>query len=229
MIHEIVDWIKQLESRPLIVGVQGIQGSGKSTLCKRLEMELDNCVCASLDDFYLPHDALEHTHHDFRLRGRGNPGTHDVALLEECIECVREKKPLTLPVYDKSANGGRGDRSQEKRMKRDTAIFIIEGWCLGFCPHNNGDIIDDHLKRYQHIFESLHAMVVLRADLKNLRRWRRQAEETMTLDDTHSFIDRFMPAYETYLDEFISNPKHTSLTFILDDQRNPVQTIRHNS
>src|SRR4026208_2618132 len=76
------------EGRPLIVGINGAQGSGKSTLCKCLEVLLvehqQRGVTVSLDDLYLTRaERLEAAmdHHPL-FATRGVPGTHDIALGE---------------------------------------------------------------------------------------------------------------------------------------------------
>jgi D-glycerate 3-kinase len=48
------------KNKPLIVGIQGLQGSGKSTLCEQIiqSLQIDHKMTAvsfSLDDLYLPH------------------------------------------------------------------------------------------------------------------------------------------------------------------------------
>ena len=70
---------------PLIVGINGAQGSGKTTLCKFLEVLLvehnQTGVTLSLDDLYLSRAerarAAAEIHPLFATRGV--PGTHDVA------------------------------------------------------------------------------------------------------------------------------------------------------
>ena len=196
MIRKAADWIDRLRGeRPLVIGVQGLQGSGKTTLCAQLETTVQGCVSVSLDDFYLPDDAIDQTHDDPRLRGRGNPGTHDLRLLHDCVDRVKRRRPVSFPVYDKNANGGRGDRSRETRHAEEVDVLILEGWCLGFRPCHNGDLVDAHLKAYQPIFDAFDAMIILEADLANLRPWRTQAEATMTFDETRAFIDRFIPTF----------------------------------
>lgn len=50
------------DSRPFFVGINGVQGAGKTTLVRNLEKELNNkghktLVC-SIDDFYKTHEDL---------------------------------------------------------------------------------------------------------------------------------------------------------------------------
>lgn len=69
--------------RPFVIGLNGIQGAGKTTLVKALSQALENTgvhtlVC-SIDDFYLNHNdlvALARKHPDNALvQHRGEPGT----------------------------------------------------------------------------------------------------------------------------------------------------------
>lgn len=191
-------------SRCLVVGVQGLQGSGKSTLCAALERTLPGCVALSLDDFYLPDAALDRAHPDPRLRGRGNPGTHDVALLRRCVDLLREGRDarVRLPVYDKCAHDGRGDRSTTERTidASATRLVLLEGWCVGFRARGwGGDAVDRHLRAYAPLFDSLDGLVVLRADVAWVREWRRQAEPEGGMRDVDAFVDRFLPTYDAYL------------------------------
>merc|ERR1712000_183962 len=74
--------------RPFVIGLNGIQGAGKSTLVKALCLALEEenvptLVC-SIDEFYLTRAdqvALAESHPDNALvQHRGEPGTHDPLL-----------------------------------------------------------------------------------------------------------------------------------------------------
>ena len=80
----ILDLLKEHKSanRPFVIGLNGIQGAGKTTLVKALSSTLEEngvptLVC-SIDDFYLNHDdlvALGKQHPDNALvQHRGEPG-----------------------------------------------------------------------------------------------------------------------------------------------------------
>ncbi|KAI9216817.1 P-loop containing nucleoside triphosphate hydrolase protein [Blastocladiella britannica] len=146
--REILPWARaslaRNAGRPVVIGVSGPQGSGKTTLCKSLvdifsaeEVGLP-AVAMSLDDFYLPHAdlmrlAAAHPSNPL-LHGRGLPGTHDLALLAHTLEAIHAAQlPVTVPVYDKAAYGGQGDRAAEnKSIPRGTRVVFLEGWMLGF-------------------------------------------------------------------------------------------------
>ena len=81
--------------RSLLVGINGAQGSGKTTACAFLEVLLAErglkAVTVALDDLYLTRaerEALARDEHPLFLT-RGVPGTHDVdlgmALLDDLL------------------------------------------------------------------------------------------------------------------------------------------------
>lgn len=72
--------------RPLVIGINGIQGVGKTTLVAQLAASLEadglKAVVCSLDDFYLSHEfqvkfAREHAE-NMLVQQRGQPGTSNL-------------------------------------------------------------------------------------------------------------------------------------------------------
>ncbi|MEI6485696.1 MAG: kinase [Sphingomonadales bacterium] len=146
----IRDWLApRLGERPLIVGISGAQGSGKSTISAALVQLLRDSgavsarfgrdfsvgiVQLSLDDVYLPaarRRALAARVHPL-LATRGVPGTHDLPLLLDILARVRAGRPVALPRFDKR----RDDRLPPQRWDRHDRIdlLILEGWCVGARP-----------------------------------------------------------------------------------------------
>lgn len=136
-------------SLPLIVGVSGPQGSGKSYLSEHLTCELSNnyghlnVVNISLDDFYLTHKQQSELKSKYPgcpliTEGRGLPGTHSLEILSEVLEKVRHRaKDYTIPFYDKSRFNGEGDRAPQDqwvKVAKPIDIVILEGWLVGFKP-----------------------------------------------------------------------------------------------
>lgn len=80
----IIDWFNKLPERPLIVGLSGPQGCGKTTIVNRLSND-PRVISFSLDDFYYGHEdmmAVANANPDNPfLKFRGCPGTHDLKLL----------------------------------------------------------------------------------------------------------------------------------------------------
>ncbi|KAH9905032.1 P-loop containing nucleoside triphosphate hydrolase protein [Xylariomycetidae sp. FL2044] len=135
-------------SRPFIIGLNGVQGVGKTTLVKALASALRDSagletLVVSLDDFYLRHAdqvALASSQPENALvQVRGEPGTHDMELAKQFFTALCEGKPTSIPQYDKSAHGGQGDRVPEAQWERVNApgqprvrVVIFEGWSVGF-------------------------------------------------------------------------------------------------
>ncbi|KAJ2695897.1 hypothetical protein H4R19_005797 [Coemansia spiralis] len=125
---------------PLVVGISGPQGSGKTTMVRMLAEHLAarrvTAVGFSLDDLYLPAAEQERLAQagNRLLRFRGQPGTHDVELGRRTLAAlIRNQEPTALPAYDKSLRGGRGDRVAPHRWAQPPVdVVLLEGWCLGF-------------------------------------------------------------------------------------------------
>lgn len=146
-------------STPLIIGLNGIQGAGKTTLATSLSQTLHSLkhptLVFSIDDFYLPHTALENlatTHaNNPLLQHRGEPGTHDVPFLASVFRDLITNSPTRIPKYDKSAFSGRGDRTDPECWipvnqpgQPRIEIIIFEGWCVGFRALSNSTITALH-------------------------------------------------------------------------------------
>ena len=122
---------------PLIVGINGAQGSGKSTLCRFLEVLLSRrrlrAVTLSLDDLYLTKaertDLADKVHPLFATRGV--PGTHAPGMGLDIIEAVLAGRGFTLPRFDKA----RDDRTPAGVMVGGPVdILLLEGWFVGAVP-----------------------------------------------------------------------------------------------
>lgn len=127
-------------SRPLVVGINGAQGSGKSTLCKFLEVLLvehnQRAATLSIDDLYLTRAARERLAREVHplLATRGVPGTHDPALGMAVIEDFRAGRDLELPRFDKSVDDR---RPEAEHVKGPLQVLLFEGWCLGAAPQDD--------------------------------------------------------------------------------------------
>ncbi|KAI1342389.1 putative Uridine/cytidine kinase [Xylariaceae sp. FL0016] len=134
--------------RPFIIGLNGVQGVGKTTLVKRLaetlrrDEGLETLVC-SIDDFYLARQdqvALAASQPGNKLvQVRGEPGTHDIPLLTSFFHSLLSRTPTSVPHYDKSQHSGKGDRAPPFTWPRINQpdqprirVLLFEGWCVGF-------------------------------------------------------------------------------------------------
>ncbi|KAH6639730.1 D-glycerate 3-kinase-like protein [Boeremia exigua] len=136
-------------SKPIVLGITGLQGSGKSTWAGKIVEILTSehqlyTVTVSLDDFYKTHDGLvsqrDQDPENKLYRVRGQPGTHDERLAAQFfkqLEAYSGDAELKIPSFDKSQFNGEGDRAPESEwhsVSRKPDVVVFEGWCVGFQP-----------------------------------------------------------------------------------------------
>ncbi len=146
-------------SKPIVLGITGLQGSGKSTWASKIveiltsEHQLQS-ITVSLDDFYKTHDGLiaqrDQDPQNGLYRVRGQPGTHDEQLAAqffEELEAYSGDGELRIPSFDKSQFGGEGDRAPVADwhvVTRKPAVVVFEGWCVGFQPLPESAVEEKH-------------------------------------------------------------------------------------
>ncbi|ORY60758.1 P-loop containing nucleoside triphosphate hydrolase protein [Pseudomassariella vexata] len=132
--------------KPFILGLSGMQGSGKSTWAQSLANTLRTShdlkvVVLSLDDLYHTHENLvkirEGNEGNELFRNRDQPGTHDELLAEKFFGEVLEGREFKVPRFEKSLFNGEGDRAPEAEWEVVVGqpavdVLIFEGWCVGF-------------------------------------------------------------------------------------------------
>jgi D-glycerate 3-kinase len=194
---------RQKLGRPIIQGILGGQGIGKTTMCKVLTLILQKLgyptLSLSLDDLYKTYsDRLALTAQDPRLIWRGPPGTHDIDLGINVLNQVRQlQSPVMVPRFDKSAFEGAGDRTTPEIIT-GVDIVLFEGWFVGVRPIDQ-DVFDtapppiitdedkafardlnDQLRNYLPLWEQLDSLIVLHpTDYRYSLEWRKQAEHQM--------------------------------------------------
>jgi D-glycerate 3-kinase len=191
---------------PLIVGICGSQGSGKSTVCKQVAARFGGAglevATLSLDDLYLPLAArvkLGELVHPL-LRTRGVPGTHDTKLGIHTLHDLAQGKDVRLPRFDKA----RDDRHPVEAWDTITGsvdLVLFEGWCVGAKPQGlealtqpinaleaNEDVdgrwrryVNDALGgEYQRLFAKIDLLVLLAApSFDVVLKWRTQQEHEL--------------------------------------------------
>lgn len=128
---------------------------------------------------------------------------------------------VPLPRYNKSANGGRGDRAAPDSWPTaplPVDIVLFEGWMLGFRPQPDAAVaavdpsllpVNAALRSYAAAWDAfVGCWLVIEVDDPNyVYDWRLQAEVRMraagkagmTDEQVKDFVDRYMPAYRAYL------------------------------
>lgn len=210
--------------RTLIQGILGGQGTGKTTLCRVLELILNylgiTSTTLSIDDLYLTYTERKTLQQqDPRLVWRGPPGTHDVNLglqvIEQCLQGNNTTKIL-LPRFDKSAFNGVGDRTVPEAITKPD-ILLFEGWFVGVqpiaensfndCPkpiitaEDRQFAIDSNrrLQAYLPLWSKLDRLIVLSPeDYRLSKRWRQEAEHKMIAAGKTGMSDREIERFVEY-------------------------------
>ncbi|MDB4249927.1 uridine kinase [Candidatus Pelagibacter sp.] len=204
-------WIvKKIDKKkPLIIGLAGGQGSGKTTVSSILALILKkyfklNVFKVSIDDFYKTRKdrkSLSKNKHSL-LMTRGVPGTHDIDLMLNFFKQIKNKnfKSLQIPTFSKAID----DRCQKSlwyKIKTKPDVVIFEGWCVGARPQLNSQLkkpinslekVHDHgakwrtyvnnqLKtKYNALFKQLDGLLYLKAkNFSLLREWRLKQERKL--------------------------------------------------
>ena len=204
-------WIakKVDKKQPLIIGLAGGQGSGKTTISSILTLILQkyfklNVFKISIDDFYKTRKdrkLLSKNKHPL-LMTRGVPGTHDVDLMLSFFKKTKGKnfQSLQIPKFNKAID----DRCSKRlwyKIKSKPDIIIFEGWCVGARAQTANQLkkpinslekvhdqstkwrtyVNNQLKnKYKVLFNQLDGLLYLKAKSFNLlREWRLKQERKL--------------------------------------------------
>ena len=206
-------WIskKAKKKSPLIVGLAGGQGSGKTTISSILSLILKKyfklkVFKISIDDFYKTkkqREILSKNKHSLLLT-RGVPGTHDIKIMLDFFRKIKTKnfKNLKLPKFNK-ANDDRYKKKHWYKLKSRPDVVIFEGWCVGAKPQSLRLLkkpinalekaYDKNLKwrrfvnlqlktNYKKLYSQLDSLLYLKVKNFNLlKKWRIKQEEKLWL------------------------------------------------
>jgi len=204
-------WIEKRvnKKKPLIIGLAGGQGSGKTTISSILTLILQkyfklNVFKVSIDDFYKTRkdrSLLSKNKHPL-LMTRGVPGTHDIDLILKFFKKVKLKrfKFLEVPKFNKAIDD-RCKKSLWYKLKSKPDVVIFEGWCVGAKAQTNKQLktpinslervydqdikwrshVNTQLKKkYKILFKQLDGLLYLKAKNFNiLRNWRLKQERKL--------------------------------------------------
>jgi D-glycerate 3-kinase len=133
---------RRAAGRPIVVGLCGSQGSGKSTMSAFLKLLLETrglkAAVLSLDDLYLTlpeREALARDVHPL-LKTRGVPGTHDTGLGLALLDVLGDgPAEVSLPRFDK-AEDTRAEAGTWPHVTSPVDVILFEGWCVGAVPQD---------------------------------------------------------------------------------------------
>ena len=108
--------------KPLIIGIAGGTGSGKTTLVDRLREQFGQDISV------LTHDSYYAAHHDLSLEERqtlnyDHPASFDTDQMIQDLEDLRQGKTIHCPVYDYTIH----DRTDETLTVQPTKVILVEG------------------------------------------------------------------------------------------------------
>jgi D-glycerate 3-kinase len=196
-------------AKPLMVGICGSQGSGKSTACAHVARAMTasgiRVAVLSIDDLYLSRAVREDLAlrvHPL-LRTRGVPGTHEPLLGVHTFEALATHARVRLPRFDKA----RDDREPEScwdAIDAPVEVILFEGWCVGARPQLPHELdrpvnalesqedadgrwrryVNDALSRaYRRLFAPIDFLVLLAAPgFEIVARWRTEQEQQLRAD-----------------------------------------------
>jgi D-glycerate 3-kinase len=135
--------------RPIVVGLCGSQGSGKSTMAAFLAALLaeDGLTSAvlSIDDLYLTRAQRERLGAGVHplLRTRGPPGTHDAGLGLALLDVLTfgGAAEVALPRFDK-AEDDRAPAEAWPIVPAPVEVVLLEGWCVGAIPQDEAALAE---------------------------------------------------------------------------------------
>ncbi len=139
LIKSLRDQLRERGSKPFLLGINGAQGTGKTTLCKLIKLCMERggytVVVLSIDDFYLGKSARQALAAEVHplLATRGVPGTHDIDRLRSVLATLRDAKPalpLLLPRFDKATDDLMPEH-QGYRVTSQPQLILLEGWFIG--------------------------------------------------------------------------------------------------
>ena len=143
-------WLtKKHTSKPIVIGINGAQGSGKSTISRILEFLLSKAfnktvLHLSIDDLYLSRKKREENANKIHslLRVRGVPGTHDVELGHKILSGLVSSNSdvkLQIPKFNK-AQDDLFAKEHWQTINQSVDIILFEGWCIGAKPQHEDEL-----------------------------------------------------------------------------------------
>ena len=188
--------------KPLIIGIAGGTGSGKTTMVDRLKEQFGDDISV------LAHDSYYAEHHDLSLEERralnyDHPAAFDTDRMIQDLEDLKAGKTVQVPVYDYTVH----DRLEETREVKPNKVILVEG-ILIFDNKALRDLLDIKL------------FVDTDADVRILRRIHRDVtERSRTLD---TVMEQYLKTVKPMHEQFVEPSKRYADIIIPEGGKNTV-------
>lgn len=175
--------LSESSNQPLFIGINGCQGSGKTTLSDYLVAWFKDqgisALAMSIDDFYLSHSeraGLAQSVHPL-FQTRGVPGTHNYTHMFQVLDSLKQGDLPLIPRFNKATDNP-FPKSDWKRPSNTPNIVIIEGWCWGARGIPNDTSLDQPINELEALED-------------DNSQWRRYANNELIehLEPLYQFID----------------------------------------
>jgi D-glycerate 3-kinase len=203
-------WLNsKVTNEPYITGINGAQGSGKTTTVKIVKALLENAfglnvLALSIDDLYLTKKQRQQLAIDehILLQTRGVPGTHDTTLGLSIFQKLKDRpfKSFQIPIFDKSIDD-RVEDSLWLQITQQVDIVLFEGWCVGAIAQDPINLsqavntleededknavwrnfVNDQLEnKYKQLFSNIDLLIMLKVpSMEKVYDWRLLQEQKM--------------------------------------------------
>ena len=188
--------------KPLMIGIAGGTGSGKTTLVNRLKEQFGDDISV------LSHDSYYAAHHDLTLEERqalnyDHPAAFDTDRMIQDLLTLRDGDPIQCPVYDYSIH----DRTDKTTEIHPNKVILVDG-ILIFENETLRNLMD--IKIY----------VDTDADVRILRRILRDVKERgRSLD---SVVTQYLTTVKPMHEQFIEPSKRFADIIVLEGGHNLV-------
>ncbi len=189
-------------SKPVIIGISGGTGSGKSTITKAIQSKVTSEITiVQQDNYYKNFDHLNKTERE--KINFDHPATFDMKLLIEHISLLKKSIPIEMPIYDFKNH----IRTNKTITRKPSRIIILEGILIFENPQLR-DLLD------------IKIFVDTDADVRILRRIQRDMQERgRTLN---SVIEQYYDTVRPMHIEFVEPSKKYANIIIPEGGHNTI-------
>ena len=191
------------KNSPIIIGVTGGSGSGKTTVSQKILEELHGHSISIIQQDSYYKDQPEKTMEERRAVNYDHPLAFDADLLYEHLKMLKNNQKIEVPIYDYKIS----TRSSEVIEQDPTDVIILEG-ILILADERIRDMLD--IKVY----------VDTDDDIRIIRRIRRDMEQrARTLD---SIINQYLTGVKPMYHQFIEPTKRYADVIVPEGGKNSV-------